>query len=39
MKKFANEIGDILATVDIRRPRDFDELVKYGFNDCPPETP
>ncbi len=39
MKKFANEIGDILATVaDILQPRDFDEFVKYGFSDRPPET-
>jgi internalin A len=40
MRKFANEIGDILATVaDILQPRDFEEFVKYGFSDRPPETP
>jgi internalin A len=40
MKKFANEIGDILATVaDILQPRDFDEFAKYGFSDRPPDAP
>jgi internalin A len=40
MKKFANEIGDILATVaDVLQPRDFDEFLKYGFSDRPPDAP
>jgi internalin A len=40
MKKFASEIGDILATVaDVLQPRDFDEFVKYGFSDRPPDAP
>jgi hypothetical protein len=40
MKKFASEIGDILATVaNILQPRDSEEFVKYGFSDRPPETP
>jgi len=40
MKKFANEIGDILWTVaDILKPRDFDEFAKYGFSDRPPDAP
>jgi internalin A len=40
MKKFAGEIGDILATVaDTLQPRDFDEFVTYGFSDRPPDAP
>jgi internalin A len=40
MKKFANEIGDILWTVaDILNPRDFEEFVTYGFSDRPPDAP
>jgi internalin A len=40
MKKFANEIGDILWTVaDTLQPRDFDEFVKYGFSDRQPDAP
>ncbi len=40
MKKFANEIGDILWTVaDTLGPRDFDEFVKYGFSDRTPDSP
>jgi internalin A len=39
MKRFANEIGDILWTVaDTLRPRDFDEFLKYGFSDRPLDT-
>jgi internalin A len=39
MKRFANEIGDILWTVaDTLRPRDFDEFLKYGFSDRPPDA-
>jgi internalin A len=38
MKKFANEIGDILWTMaDVIKPRDFEEFVRYGFSDPPPE--
>ena len=40
MKKFANEIGDILWTVaDTLRPRDFDAFLKHGFSDRPPDAP
>jgi hypothetical protein len=40
MKKFAGEIGDILATVaDTPQPRDFDEFVTYGFSDRPSDAP
>jgi internalin A len=32
MKTFSRDIGDILATVaDVLQPRDFEELVRYGF--------
>jgi internalin A len=40
MKKFANEIGDILWTVaDTLKPRDFDEFVKCGFTDSRRDPP
>jgi internalin A len=40
MKKFANEIGDILWTVaDTLRPRDFDTFLRHGFSDRPPDAP
>jgi hypothetical protein len=40
MKKFANEIGDILWTVaDTLNPSDFEEFKKYGFSDRPPDAP
>jgi internalin A len=36
MKKFARQIGDILATIaDVLQPRDFQQLIKYGFSDPP----
>jgi internalin A len=36
MKEFSNHISEILATVtDILQPRDFEQLIKYGFSDGP----
>src|ERR1700730_8844715 len=36
MKSFSHQIGEILATVtDILQPKEFEQLVKYGFFDCP----
>jgi TIR domain/Uncharacterized alpha/beta hydrolase domain (DUF2235) len=38
MKEFAQQIGNILATVtDILQPRTFEELERYGFADPPNE--
>jgi hypothetical protein len=37
MSEFANKSANILRLVqDTLRPRDFDEFVKYGFDDPPP---
>jgi internalin A len=39
MKKFARQIGDILATVaDILLPKDFAQLEAYGFSDAVDES-
>lgn len=36
MKQFAHHVGDILALVaDKLQPRDFDEFVRYGFQEPP----
>jgi internalin A len=38
LKKFAHQVGDILATIaDIVQPRSFEEFEKYGLD--PPDTP
>jgi internalin A len=38
LKKFAHQVGDILATIaDIVQPRSFEEFEKYGLN--PPDSP
>jgi internalin A len=40
MKQFSHQIGEILATVaDILQPRNFEEFLKYGFDDPPNATP
>jgi internalin A len=38
LKKFAHQVGDILATIaDIVQPRSFEEFEKYGLD--PPDSP
>jgi internalin A len=38
LKKFAHQVGDILATIaDIVQPRSFEEFEKYGLD--PPDGP
>jgi hypothetical protein len=40
LKEFAHHVGDILALIaDTLLPKDFDELIKHGFDDWTPATP
>jgi internalin A len=40
MQDFAHRVGDMLALIaDTLQPRNFDELVKYGFGDETPVSP
>ena len=40
MQEFAHHVGDILALIaDTLLPKDFDELIKHGFDDEIPTSP
>ena len=39
MQDFAHHVGDMLALIaDTLLPKDFDELIKHGFDDGIPTT-
>ncbi len=40
MQDFAHHVGDMLALIaDTLLPRDFEQLVTYGFGDEMPSSP